>query len=524
MFYYLFCRNAEDGDSGASGSPTALTETNSGSFSLPETNDSASSSSIELIGNHYDVFLSFRGPDTREGFTDHLYNGLVDAGIRAFRDDNELRQGEKIGPDLLSSIQNSKILIPILSVNYGSSKWCLDELVQIMECKNSNMRHIVLPIFYKVEPAHIRYQSGSFGDAFRRRFIAADVPLLEFWRHILHALHAFWRHISATPKRDRRPIDPTVLEKWKQALKEVSSLKGWEAKGYEGVLVRSVVQKVLRELKKDFELVIPENLVGIDNQVEKVMEFVDNHASATLFVGIYGMGGIGKTTFAKTIYNKLSNQFENCSFIADIGVSCQHNGLEYLQNQLIFDILMQKDQICNKDEGTKFISSKFGAKKVLILLDDVDEEDQLEALAGSHKWFSSGSRILITTRNKSILDNGRVDYHYELEELDMNQSLILFSRHAFRMNSPPMEFEDLTHKVVSTTRRAPLCLEVLGSFLCGKGPTIWRGFGYYSTGCDVNAEIFVRVSEGTSKETESSEDQELNAGTSPDADYASFER
>ncbi|KAK3436987.1 hypothetical protein EUGRSUZ_C01839 [Eucalyptus grandis] len=113
-------------------------------------------------GNCYEVFLSFRGLDTRKGFTDHLYTRLVDAGIHAFKDDNELRHGKKIGPDLLTAIKNSKILIPIISLNYGSSSWCLNELVQIMECQNSNIGHLVLPIFTKWEPTHVRHQIGSF--------------------------------------------------------------------------------------------------------------------------------------------------------------------------------------------------------------------------------------------------------------------------------------------------------------------------------------------------------------------------
>ncbi|XP_056171879.1 disease resistance protein L6-like [Syzygium oleosum] len=439
-------RNAEGAGIGEFGSSTAPTETNSGASSSSaaptETNNVPSASLNASAGNCYDVFLSFRGPDTRDGFTDHLYTGLVDAGIRAFRDDDELRQGEEIGPDLLAAIKNSKISIPILSVNYGSSKWCLDELVQIMECKNNNKGHIVLPIFYKVEPAHVRHQIGDFGEAFRTR---------------------------------SRRFDPTILKKWEQALVKVSSLKGWEAKRKEGELVKLVIQKVLSELKKEFELVIPEYLVGIDGHVEEVMKFIGNHSSATKFIGIHGMGGIGKTTLAKTIYNKLSNQFEYRSFIVDIRELCQCHGLEYLQNQLLYDISNQKNQVTNKDEGTKLISLMFKDKKVLILLDDVDDHDQLKALAGDHNWFSSGSRILITTRNSSIFDNVGVDYKYEHKEMDKNDSMVLFCRHAFRRSSPPSEFEDLARDVIATTGGLPLSLEVLGSTLCGKKPEFWRG-------------------------------------------------
>ncbi|KAL3740375.1 hypothetical protein ACJRO7_021626 [Eucalyptus globulus] len=442
------CGNADDAATGASGSLAVLTETISigSSSSLIETNDSASTLLTASTGNCHDVFLSFRGPDTRKGFTDHLYNGLLGAGINVFRDNEELPQGENIKPELLVAITKSKILIPILSENYGTSTWCLDELVQIMECKNNNGQ-IVLPIFYKVKPADVRLQTGKFKDAFRER----------------------------ERRLRKRGFDPTILEKWEKALLEVGTLKGYEADGYEGELVKSVIQEVLSKLKKEFRLVIPENLVGIDGHVEKVMKFVDNNSSAILFIGIHGMGGIGKTTLAKTIYNKLSNQFKYRSFIADIRESSRRNGLEFLQNQLISDILNQKNRVSNKDEGIEFISSKFKDKKVLILLDDVDDDDQLKVLAGNHNWFSSGSRILITTRNNSVLDNERVDFKYEHEVMDKNDSMVLFSRHAFRKNSPPSEFEDLAHDAITTTGGLPLSIEVLGSSLCGQKATFWRG-------------------------------------------------
>ncbi|KAF8034510.1 hypothetical protein BT93_C0739 [Corymbia citriodora subsp. variegata] len=390
----------------------------------------------QLRGSEYEVFLSFRGTDTRKGFTDHLYTNLVEAGIRVFRDDNELRVGDEIGPELISSITQSKISIPIISENYVSSKWCLRELVQILKCKRSEGQ-IVLPIFYKVEPSQVRHQTGRTRDA-----------------------------INAYKKK----LDQMVVKDWEDALKEVSSLKGWESEkidnGHEAVLVKMVVGRVMSELKRLFQLNVPEKLVGIDDRAEHVMSKIESHA--TWIIGIYGMGGIGKTTLAKVLYNKLSSQFEGRSFVADIREASQREDIKFLQKQLISSITRKACDVSTVDEGIGMIKSQFTSKKCLILLDDMDDNTQLKALARDSSWFKAGSIIIITTRNKSILDEARASYMYQLDELPFDQSLILFSQHAFGKDSPPSDYEAISHKFVSITRGLPLALEAIGSSLCGK--------------------------------------------------------
>nr|CAN67861.1 hypothetical protein VITISV_009857 [Vitis vinifera] len=108
------------------------------------------SSSTTSISRNYDVFLSFRGGDTRRNFTDHLYTTLTAFGIQTFRDDEELEKGGDIASDLLRAIEESR--------------WCLNELVKIIERK-SQKESMVLPIFYHVDPSDVRNQRGSFGDA-----------------------------------------------------------------------------------------------------------------------------------------------------------------------------------------------------------------------------------------------------------------------------------------------------------------------------------------------------------------------
>ncbi|XP_029128672.1 toll/interleukin-1 receptor-like protein [Cajanus cajan] len=103
----------------------------------------------------YDVFLSFRGSDTRHGFTGHLYKSLCDRGIHTFIDDEELQSGEEITPSLMKAIQESRIAIPVFSKNYACSPFCLDELVHILACAKEKGQ-LVLPVFYDVEPSHVR--------------------------------------------------------------------------------------------------------------------------------------------------------------------------------------------------------------------------------------------------------------------------------------------------------------------------------------------------------------------------------
>jgi len=146
----------------------------------------ASSSSSSRPGWDYDVFLSFRGEDTRKNFTDHLFTALQKAEIRTFRDDDELRIGEEISLQLPKAIQESKISIVVFSKGYASSTWCLDELEKILDCRHTTGQ-IVIPVFYDIDPSDIRKQTGSFAEAFDKheeRF-KEEMEKVQKWRKAL---------------------------------------------------------------------------------------------------------------------------------------------------------------------------------------------------------------------------------------------------------------------------------------------------------------------------------------------------
>lgn len=154
-------------------------------------------SSVSTSRTQYDAFLSFRGIDTRYTFADHLYTALNCAGIRTFRDTPELQSGEVISRALPRAIHESKIYIVVLSENYASSPWCLDELVEILNCYKT-MGRLVIPVFYNIAPSVVRHQTGSFEEAFRKHLLHFETEKINKWHLTLTEVAGFSGYDTST--------------------------------------------------------------------------------------------------------------------------------------------------------------------------------------------------------------------------------------------------------------------------------------------------------------------------------------
>ncbi|KAL6318238.1 hypothetical protein AAG906_035746 [Vitis piasezkii] len=384
-----------------------------------------SSSSTSIRKHKFEAFLSFRGEDTRYNFTDHLFVYLRDNGINTFRDD-QLERGEEITSELLKTIEESRISIAVFSKNYAHSKWCLDELAKIMECRKEKQQ-IVLPVFYHVDPSDVRKQTGSFGEAF--------------------SIH-------------ERNVDEKKMQRWRVSLTAASNLSGYHVKndGYESEIIEEIADDIHRKLDHKI-LDVGQHIVGMDAHLEELKSLINIGENDICMVGIYGLGGIGKTTIAKYICNKISDQFERISFLENIREKSKAtSGLLQLQEQLLDNVLKAKEKIklSNIPEGINVIKNRVCSKKVLIVLDDVDCSDQLNALAGNCDWFGLGSRIIITTRDKHLLP------------------IQLFSWNAFKTNRPIESYASLSEHAVGCVKGLPLALKVLGSFLFSKTKAEWE--------------------------------------------------
>ncbi|XP_022769584.1 disease resistance protein LAZ5-like [Durio zibethinus] len=187
------------------------------------------------------------------------------------------------------------------------------------------------------------------------------------------------------------------------------------------------------------------------------------------------MPGIGKTTLAQAIYDEVCGQFESCYFLADvretIGKYCA-NAIT-MRDQLLSQLLNQHGLHIGTPRMPFFIKDRLRRKRVLVVLDDVNDWDQLENLEISHDHFGFGSRIIITSRDKQVLTNGSVDGIYEVKELSHNDSIRLFSMYAFKQDHLFDDLKDLSNKFLEYSKGVPLALKVLGSTVCNKDMAYW---------------------------------------------------
>ena len=245
---------------------------------------------------------------------------------------------------------------------------------------------------------------------------------------------------------------------------------------HESIAIQEILKRIFSKLNLVFQSTISKDLVGIESRVKEVLDLYLGEGSGDVrFVGICGMGGIGKTTLAQEIYKRIFGNFEASSFIANVKEETKNQGLLFLQKQLLSKILIDSEiDIWNFHEGINVIGNILHNKKVLIVLDDVDRDEQLKALAGRRDWFGPGSRIILTSRDSHFLKRNGVDYIYTIKGLNNDEALDLFSWGAFKKTHPEESYMDLSMDFVNYAKGLPLALKVLGSSLFGRRIDAWR--------------------------------------------------
>ncbi|CAI9297044.1 unnamed protein product [Lactuca saligna] len=292
------------------------------------------------------------------------------------------------------------------------------------------------------------------------------IPPTSFDNHPL----IWWVFIKAFAKYELE--NKTKVESWRKALVNASNISGWEPKhianGHESKGIKQIVAGISQKLDRVTSSE-NENLIGMGSRLQALRLELQVGSGGVRMVGIWGVGGGGKTTLASSIYDEICRQFDGCCFVQNIREESSRYGLGKLEGEIL-----SKMGVNNVGGGRCMIKDRLCHRKVLIVLDDVNHLEQLKMLAGSHDWFGEGSLIIITTRDKHLLAAHQVNVMHNISLLNSDEAMKLFCKHAPQDNRPVEDYQQLSKEVVSYSGGLPLALTVLGSFLRDKDINEWR--------------------------------------------------
>ncbi|XP_059072536.1 disease resistance protein RUN1 isoform X1 [Cryptomeria japonica] len=404
------------------------------------TSAASSSASPLLRPASFDVFINHCGVDVKYTLATTISHKLTALGISVFLDAHSLQLGDVIPAQIQEAIRTATLHIAIFSVNYADSPWCLAELSSMLKTGNT-----IIPVFYHVDPSDLRWVGQG-----KRIYAPA------FSQYQLKGRYS-----------------EEKLDEWKMALENASLRSGCVIKDGrdEAMQLKNIVNMVSKELGK-VPFLVADKPVGLVDIVRDFEEAVESGPNAQI-VGIVGMGGAGKTTLAKELYNRKSPSFKYRSFVFAVRDAASKNALHEKQNMLLKDLDVRDVAFDNIEGGKAILANRLRSVSALIVLDDVDHGSQLDALLPTKDGLASGSLIIVTSRELNLLAKWGSTI-YRIKALNPLHAKELFCWHAFLQSHSQEGFDDIVERFLEACNGLPLSLTVFGGLVYGKFKDYWE--------------------------------------------------
>ena len=113
---------------------------------------------------------------------------------------------------------------------------------------------------------------------------------------------------------------------------------------------------------------IDDDMVGTDFRLKELKLLLSSHLNDVRMIGIHGIGGIGKTSIAKIVYNEIQCQFNGARFLQDVRERFKNGHQLQLLQQLLGSIVEKDVKLNDINEGINIIKGKLNSKRFLLLL------------------------------------------------------------------------------------------------------------------------------------------------------------
>ena len=240
-------------------------------------------------------------------------------------------------------------------------------------------------------------------------------------------------------------------------------------------LVKEIVGKVFELANKPLPLDVGDHVIGVMQVAEDIIGKLDEKKKV-LMLGLWGMGGIGKSTLARELYNQMRKRFTATCFVEDVTEKVnQDGGIVKVQNCILRELCtVEVKKIKDKSKGKVILEERLCKKKILLVLDDVRDMDEMEYWV-SRKMMMEGSMCIVTSRDRRVFEKSNsfnIDdevYIHDVRGLNKADSRLVFTWYAFGgFWKVKAEFEEMVGKASEACGGVPLVLKVCGALLKGE--------------------------------------------------------